>query len=267
MRLYRFLISSAVLFLSTFSIAAAEEALDTVKKAGKLRIGMDVAVAPYAFKDKEFKETGSDIDVARKIALDLGVNPDIVALNSANRVPYLLTNKVDIVISTLAVTDERKKVIDFTRPYSAGLNIVSAPKSLEISSFDDLKGKRVATTGGTTYDKKLTEGAPSSAQVVRFPDESTTMAALTSGQLDIVAQSKSILPVLQKQAPDRDFEMKFVLEEVVFAIGVRKDSPEMKAWLNNWVSENAKSGFLNETYRKYHELDLPQSILKQASGE
>nr|WP_279612472.1 transporter substrate-binding domain-containing protein [Agrobacterium pusense] len=247
--------------------AGADDGLAAIKSAGKLRIGMDVAVAPYAFKDEKFTETGSDVAVAKKIASDLGVTAEIVALNSANRVPFLLTNKVDIVVSTLAITEERKKVIDFTRPYSAGLNIVSAPQNLAITSIADLKGKRVAVTGGTTYDKKLTVGAPAGTEIVRFPDESTTLSALTSGQVDIVAQSKSILPVLQKQAPDKKFEMKFVLEEVVFAIGVRKDSTALKAWLDEWVTANAKSGYLNETYRTFHGVDLPSSIIQLASGQ
>lgn len=252
----------ALALAGTVSWAHAQaDALAAVRAAKKVRIGMDVAVAPYAFKDDRLQLTGSDAEVAKLLAYDLGVELEIVPLTSANRVPFLVTQKVDLVISTLAITPERQKVIDFTVPYSAGFNGIVGPKSVTLQSPADLAGKKVAVTRGTTYDTQVTTQAPKSTEIVRFDDEATTMTALVSGQVDIVAQSFALTPLLQKRAPSKDFETKFVLEEVLFGIGVRKGSEPLRDWADAWVKANLKNGKLNDAFRRFHGQGLPAKLI------
>lgn len=246
------------------TIAKAENHLEAIKAAGVIKIGMDVAVKPFAFKDEEGKLVGSDPLVAEALAKDLGVKLEIVPVSSANRIPYLVTNKVDITISTLGITEERRKTIDFTIPYSVGLNGLSAPAATNIKSYADLAGMKVGVTRGTTYDKKLTENVPSGTEIVRFADEATTLTAVATGQVDAVGQALSILPELQKRAPGQNFEAKFTIEESLFGIGVRKNEPELLSYLNAWAIDGLESGRLNEFYTKYQGRGLSESVLKAA---
>jgi len=242
---------------------AQSDALTAIRAARKVRIGMDVAVAPYAFKDEKLKLTGSDAEVAQLLARDLGVELEIVPLTSANRVPFLVTQKVDLVISTLAITPERQKVIDFSVAYSAGFNGIVGPKGVSLQGPGDLVGKKVAVTRGTTYDAQVTAKAPKGTEIVRFDDEATTMTALVSGQVDIVAQSFALTPLLQKRVPGKDFETKFVLEEVLFGIGVRKGNEPLRDWTDAWVRTNLKNGRLNDVFQRFHSQGLPAKLIAQ----
>ena len=90
-------------------------------------MAIDLGVPPYGMKDAALKSTGSDVETARLLAQDLGVELEIVPTTGANRVPFLQTNKADIVISSMSITPERQKVVDFSVPYAAILAVVGAP--------------------------------------------------------------------------------------------------------------------------------------------
>ena len=86
----------------------------------------------------------------------MGVELQIVEVSGPNRIPFLMTNKADIVISSFSVTPERAKVVGFSAPYSVNQLVVGAPKSVAISKLGDLAGKRVAVVRGNLQDLELT---------------------------------------------------------------------------------------------------------------
>ncbi len=241
---------------------AQNDTLAAIQQAKKIRIAMDVGLPPYAMKDDKLELIGSEVELAKLLAADLGVALEVVPTTGPNRIPFLTTNKADIVISTLAITPEREKVIDFSVPYGAALNVVAAPKSLEIKSLADLSGKKIAVTRGTTNDTEVTKGAPKDAEIVRFDDEATSLTALVSNQLDIVAQNPSFIATIQKRNPAKQLEIKFVLKQIDFAIGVRKGDAQLKAWLDQWIAANLANGKLSAMHKKYHGVDLPASLGK-----
>ena len=114
--------------------AAHADQLDDIMKAGKLRVAIDLGVPPYGMKDAALNPTGSDVETARLLAKGLGVTLEIVPTTGANRVPFLQTGKADIVISSMSVTPERQKVIDFSTPYAAILAVVGAPRDMKLTS-------------------------------------------------------------------------------------------------------------------------------------
>ena len=255
-----FLTSVAAAALLAGTVAHAGE-LDNIRAAKVIRIATDLGNPPFGFKDEKLQSQGYDVDVARQLAKDLGVKLDLVPTTGPNRIPYLITNKADIVISTLAVTPDREKVIDFTVPYAAVLNVLAAPKSMQIKGPADLAGKRIAATRGTTNDVAVTKIAPPTAQVVRFDDEATTLTAVTSGQFKLVAQNPAMVKLMNEKSPGLDLEAKFTLKQIEFGIGVRKGNDDMKQWLNQWIHTNLKNGTFNTFYKKYNGVDLPQKIL------
>ena len=169
------------LLKATLALAAAVVAplahadlLDDIRAAKKVRIAIDLGVPPYGMTDAQMKATGSDVETARLLTKDLGVELEIVQTTGANRIPFLQTGKADIVVSSLSVTPEREKVIDFSVPYAQILSVIAGPKASTIKGFEDLAGKRVASTRGTTNDKLATESAKD-AQIVRYDDDATLM--------------------------------------------------------------------------------------------
>ncbi|MEO9121955.1 MAG: transporter substrate-binding domain-containing protein, partial [Burkholderiaceae bacterium] len=167
------------------SMPANANDLKTIKENKVIRIAIDLGVPPFGMKDSSLKPTGSDVGTAQLLAKDLGVKLEIVPTTGANRIPFLLTNKADIVISSLSMTPERAKVIDFSVPYAAIQAVVGAPKSMNIKSMQDLVGKTVISTRGTTNDLAITKLAPPGTNILRFDDDATSITAVVSGQGDI----------------------------------------------------------------------------------
>lgn len=240
--------------------AAHADALATIKQAGKVRIGIDLGLPPYGMMDDKVQPAGVDVEVARKLAADLGVTLDIVSSTGASRVPNLQTNKADLIISTLSITPDRAKVIDFSVPYMPIQTIVFAPKNVSIASMADLAGKKVATSRGTGMDTQLTREAKG-ADLVRYEDDATLITAAVTGQADIIGGTGAHLATVAERKPERQMEKKFVMTNFQAAIGLRKNEPELLAWVNEWVKTNLKNGSLNRIYKKHLKDDLPQEII------
>src|SRR3989344_4115334 len=120
--------------------------LADIKSAGKLRVGIDFGAPFYGFVDDKMKAVGSDVEAAELLAKDLGLTLEIVNTTNSARIPNLLSNKVYLIISSLSITPERQKAVDFSIPYGAIQAAVGAPKSLKLTSIEDLAGKTVAIT-------------------------------------------------------------------------------------------------------------------------
>ncbi|MGH8856455.1 MAG: transporter substrate-binding domain-containing protein [Polaromonas sp.] len=237
--------------LACIGLAAQADMLTDVQKARKVRVAIDLGSPPFGTTDGAMKPTGSDVDTAQLLARDLGVELEIVQTTGANRIPFLQTQKADLVISSLSVTPERERVIDFSAPYADIRSVVAAPKSFAIKGMADLAGKRVAVARGTTNDKLLTD-AKSGAEVVRFDDDATQITAVTTGQVEIFVTSPAIVKTIVAKAPKLEVETKFVIKTFPLGIGIRKGEPKMLAWVNEWITKNSQNGKLAEIYKKYH---------------
>jgi polar amino acid transport system substrate-binding protein len=255
------LVVAGLFFLS--GQAAHADSLANIKQARKVRVGIDLGLPPYGMMDDKLQPTGLDVEVARKLAADLGVELEIVSTTGPSRVPNLQTNKADLIISAMSITPDRAKVIDFSVPYMPIQTIVFAPKSLSISSMADLAGKKVAVVRGTASDIQLTNEAKG-ATVVRYEDDATLITAGVTGQADILGGPTSDLVAVMEKSPNRQMERKIVLTKYQGAIWVRKNEPELLAWVNEWVKTNLKNGSLNRIYKKYLKDDLPEEILAGA---
>lgn len=249
--------------LACFALAAPAKAdtLDDIRAAKKVRIAIDLAIPPFGMTDEKMQPTGSDVDLARALAKDLGVELEIVTTNGPSRIPSLQTGKADLVVSTLSITPERAKVVDFSIPYADHLSVVAALKPIEIKGYADLAGKRVAVVRGTTQDADLTKLAKD-AQLVRYEDDSTMALAVASGQADILATARSLLPAINKKNPARTVETKIVMQTNLLGIGMRQNEPKLKEWVNGWVKANLKNRKLDEIYKAYHGVGVAPEILK-----
>jgi polar amino acid transport system substrate-binding protein len=243
--------------------AARADVLDDIMKTKTIRVATDLAIPPSGMMDADLKPIGSDVETAQLLAKDWGLKLEFVQTTGATRIPNLQTGKADIAISTLSVTPERAKVIDFSRPYAVLQSVIGARTNQSIHSLDDLKGKSVSVTRGTTQDVELTTIAKQKGfQLMRYDDDATDVTAAVSGQSDIVATSLTIVNQITKENPARPFESKVVLDVFDLAVGVKKGEPRLLAKLNDWIGVNLKNGKLNAIYKKYHGVDLPAQMLK-----
>lgn len=248
-----------------FNVSAIADTLDDIKKDGTVRIAIDVAIPPFGMTDENMQPTGSDVETARLLAKDLDVKLQILTTTGPTRIPMLQTNKVDLVISTLSITPDRAKVIDFSLPYADHPSVVAALKSIPLKNMSDLDGKKVAVVRGTTQDVDLTQQAKG-AQLVRYEDDATMALAFASGQVDILATARSLLPAINKKNPSRTAESRITMQTFYLAIGMRKNEPKLKDWVNGWVKTNLQNGQLGAIYKKYHGIDIPVDQLLKSGG-
>jgi len=251
---------AAIVFLAAAAPSRAD-GLDDIKAAKKLRVAIDLGLPPYGMTDDKMQPTGSDVETGRQLARDLGVEFELVPTTGASRIPSLQTGKADVVISTLSVTPERAKVIDFSPAYAPLRTVVAGVKSISVKNLADLDGKTIGTTRGTTHDTYLTQNAKNS-KIVRYEDDATAAQAFVSGQVDLFTTAELLLAPISARNPGRQLELKFVLETFKLAIGVKQGESRLLQTVSDWVKTNLKNGKLNEIYKKYHGSDLPEVILK-----
>lgn len=243
--------------------AASADTLSDIRDRGTINIGVDIGQAPFGMVDGTMKQTGSDVDTARALAEALGVNLNVVSVAPANRIPFLMTGKVDVVVASFSITDERKQQVDFSKPYAVSEVVVATTGGLALTSPEDLEGRQVAVTRASTNDTLITEAIAANnvnATIVRYDDNAVTTNAVLSGQHDVYVVARSLLVPINEANPTRKIETQFVLRTYPLAIGLRKNEPELKDWLDTWVTENLDNGKLNEIYQTYHLTPLPDVI-------
>ena len=261
----RLILGAALVLTALGGTVAQADTLDDIKKAGKVRIAIDLAIPPFGMSDDKMQPAGSDVDLARLLAKDLGVQLEIVTTTGPTRIPMLQTNKADLVVSTLSITPERAKVVDFSIPYADHPSVVAGLTSATIRQMSDLEGKKIGVVRGTTQDTDLTRQAKG-AQLVRYEDDATMALAFASGQVDIIATARSLLPAISKKNPARTLEPKITMQTFYLAIGLRKDEPRLLAWVNDWVRTNLQNGKLIAIYKTHHGIDIDPGLLLKAGG-
>jgi polar amino acid transport system substrate-binding protein len=244
--------------LSVCVTSATAQTVAEIKKKGELTIGMLVDFPPYGTMNASNQPDGYDADVARLLARDLGVKLNLIPVTGPNRIPFLLTNKVDLLVASLAITPERAKQVQFSRPYAAASIVLYGDKKASMKVAADLKGKRIGVARASTQDVALTAVAPEGTEIRRFDDDASAMQALMSGQVDAIGCSTTVAAQIDKRAPAGSFENKFLLRQQVMGIVMRPGQAELLKAIDDFVDHNTANGELNKLYRKWLETDLPK---------
>jgi polar amino acid transport system substrate-binding protein len=232
-------------------VAHAQTALDDVLAKKLITIAIPTDYPPYGYVTTEMKPQGLDVDMANLIAAKLGVKIELVPVTSANRIPYLQSKKVDLVISTLGKNPDREKVIDFTSAYSPFFQAVFGPKTLAIKTAADLNGKSIGVTRGAMEDQELGKIAPSGLDVKRFEDNNVTVSAYVSGQTQLIATGASVAGVMMVKNPQLGTEFKLLLKDSPNFIGVAKGEDKLRLKVNEIIAEARKSGEIDKMATKW----------------
>jgi len=237
---------TAVLSICTclFALPAHADLLDDILARGTLRVAVPTDYPPFGFVGPDMKAQGMDIDMAKLLADKLGVTVELVPVTAPNRIPILQTGKSDLTISSLGKTAERAKVIDFSIAYVPFFDAIFGAKSTQATTYDDLSGKVIAVTRGSTQDRELQELAPQ-AIIKRFEDNNSTISAFLSGQTEMFASGTPVAAALVQRNPKLDLELKVVLANAPCYVGIRKDQPRLLARINDIIRQAKQDGTLD----------------------
>jgi polar amino acid transport system substrate-binding protein len=237
--------------------SAYAQTVEDIKKKGEITVGLLVDFPPYGTLNSSNQPDGYDADVARLLAKDLGVKLKLVPVTGPNRIPFLITNKVDLLVASLAITPERAKQVQFSKPYSAATIVLYGLKKLPVKAPADLKGLRVGVARASTQDIALTAVAPAGTKISRFDDDASAMQALMSGQVDAIGCSTTVAAQIAKRAPANTYDEKFVLRQQEMAVALRPGQTELLKAVNDFVERNKANGELNKLYQKWLGTDFP----------
>ena len=254
------LLGAAGAVLATLGTAspAAAQSIDDVLSKKKLQVGILVDLPPFGLATGNNQYEGYDIDVARLMAKYMGVDLELVAVTGPNRIPYLLTSKVDVLVATFGITPERARQVMFSIPYSSLDIILQAPKATKITSADDLKPLKVGVTRASTQDTAVTAIAPPGTRVMRFDDDAMTVQAMVSGQIDAIGGSIFVARQLMKMNPSANYENKMVLRHQPNGITLRRGQADLHQWVNTFIYFIKNNGELDVICRKWLDTPLPE---------
>ena len=243
----------AIAALVTMLVGAAAPAYADLKEIldkGVIRIGTQMDNPPFGYLDASGKPTGFDVELGQMIGKALGVKVEVEQIIGANRIPFLLTNKIDLVISGMGATPERAVQVMFTSPYAALYLGVYGPKDKPVTGPDTLGALKTAATKGTTQDMTLTAMAPK-ANIVRFEDDTTSNTAFLSGQTDLWATLNTIAQSVIKQHPEKNIELKFKLRDSPAHMAMRQGDFALLQWLNTYIFLIRANGELQRLHRTW----------------
>ena len=245
--------------LASGSRAADLQTIDDIVKKGTIVVGVSTTTPIFGLIGDKGEPEGYDPDVARLLAKYLGVKVEFVPVTGANRIPQLLSGRVDVLICLFGITPERAQQVWYSMPYAYEAATLVGPASLNVKTVDDLKGKRVGVPRGAMQDLMLTPLAQQKGfQLQRFDDEETELQALIAGQIDVGGTGLLVNQRLNRNNPGKDYQVKIVLRPLHFGIGLRRGEVDKLQWLNTFVYTIKNNGELDAISRKWRQMPLEQ---------
>lgn len=240
--------------------AHAQNQLEKIKQHGVIKVGIVVDFPPYGITNEVNQPDGYDADVAKLLAKHLGVKLELVPVTGPNRIPYLLTDKTDLLVASLAITPERVKQVQFSNPYSAASMVLLGPEQTKIKTPDDFISYRIGVPRASTTDIGVMKVAPKGTNIRRFDDDATALQAMIVGQVDAVGTSSVIAGDVEKRYPGK-YQIKYTINEQLMGITMQYERPELLTVVNQFIKTNVENGEFNKLFEKWIKTPLPQSVV------
>jgi glutamate transport system substrate-binding protein len=230
---------------STAPTFAAGTTMARLAEAGAIKVGTKFDQPLFGLQGPDGKPVGFDVEIAKMIAAELGIPADKIEWTetvSANREPFIQDGRVDIVVATYTINDERKKVVDFAGPYYlAGQSLMVRTDETSINGPDDLKGKTVCSVDGSTPAGNIKENFPDT-KLVTFAAYTDCLDPLRNGQVDAVTTDNVILGGYVSESPD-DFKIAGEpFTEEPYGIGLKLGDTEFRSWINDVLEASFADG-------------------------
>lgn len=257
-RTWRVLLGSAVLLISAAGCGGQGEtnqALAAITERGTLNVGSCLATPPWGIISSSGAPDGFDVDVAKQLGEFLGVTVNDTDVSAASRVPSLQSGKLDVVSCTFTVTPERQQQVDFSDPVvNTGNSLVTRGGS-SIRTVEDLTGRTVAVNkGGSAIG--VTQEANPEAKLQPYESFADALLAVKQGQADAMIDTSDAMAAAVKKDPSLELVVDGKVGPIKhFALGVRKDEPELLAKVNEFVAQFHADKTGTELYRKWFDGD------------
>lgn len=222
--------------------------LDEIKESGTVKIGVFSDKNPFGYVDENGKYQGYDVYFAERIAKDLGVEVEYVSTDAANRVEYLKSGKVDIILANFTVTPERAESVDFALPYmKVALGVVS-PDTALITSAEQLNGKKLIVTKGTTAETFFSENYPD-VELVKFDQYTEAYNALLDGRGDAFSTDNTEVLAWALQNEGFSVGIESIGNLDTIAPAVSKGNETLLKWINDEIVALADEEFFHADYK------------------
>ncbi|MBW2623471.1 MAG: transporter substrate-binding domain-containing protein [Deltaproteobacteria bacterium] len=252
------LVCALIIGISTQALAgptqqklASESAIEQILQRGVLRVGMSTFV-PWAMKDKKGELIGFEIDMAKRLAQDMGVKIEFVPTKWSGIIPALLTGKFDVIIGGMSIRPDRNLKVNFTIPYDYAGQTICVNKSLAagfktVADFNrsDVKiGVRLGSTSVPAVRKFMPK-----AEMLQFNEEPALYQELLNGKIHAVVASAPTPAFQAVKYPDRLFAITEPLSKELIGFAVRKGDPDTLNYFNNWIRQMEAEGFLQDRHQ------------------
>ncbi len=256
----KFGLFSLFLILTVFIAACGSNSSKSEKETGGkaesskvYKVGVDTTYPPFEFKEgNDYK--GIDIDLIKAIAKNQGFKIELSPMDFGGIIPAMQANQLDVAIAGMSITDERKKVVDFSTPYfDAGLTVVVKEDNTSIKSVKDLKGKKVAVKKGTTGAKYAQDNASKlGITVVQFNDSPAMFQEVSNGNADALIED---YPVISYAIAQKDLGLKIVGDRLngdQYGIAVLKgQNADLLKKIDAGLAELKKDGSYDKIIKTY----------------
>ncbi|ANK60356.1 transporter substrate-binding domain-containing protein [Loigolactobacillus backii] len=229
--------------------ASNPSGVSAIKKRGTIKVAVFGDLPPYGWVNKDGKRTGYDIALAKQIGKDLNTKVKFVQVNADSRVDALKSNKVDIVLANFTVTPERKQVVAFAKPYMKVSVGVVSPKKKVITKVNQLDGKNLIVTKGTTAESYFTQKQPK-VQLQKYDSKTQQFNALKNGRAVALADDNSYLYAWVKNHPNYKVGIKHLGPNQYIAPGIKKGNTSLLNWTNKEINKLNKNGFFKTDYNQ-----------------
>ncbi|WML42817.1 transporter substrate-binding domain-containing protein [Neobacillus sp. PS3-40] len=242
-----------ILTLLISACGTSNTANDKSKGEKIYKVGVDTTYPPFEFKDgNDYK--GIDIDLINAIAKNQGFKIELSPMDFGGIIPAMQANQLDVAIAGMSITDERKKIVDFSDPYfDAGLIVVVKNDNTTIKSADDLKGKTVAVKKGTSGAKFAEDNAVKLGyKVVQFNDSPAMFQEVSNGNADALLED---YPVISYAIAQKDLGLKTVGDRLngdQYGIALLKgQNTDLLKKIDAGLAELKKDGTYDKIIKKY----------------
>lgn len=206
---------------------------DDIANRKRLIVGVKCDTPPFGYIDVRGKNAGVDVEIAKwlaRYAFGREQRLTFVCAPTAVREPLLTTNRVDLVISTFTYTADRDTRIDFSRAYYKATGRLLVKNTSSIQRLNDIRGKKVATTSGSIYDRWMKRCFPD-AQVVVTDSVTNAVLAFNQGRADAVMFDDTSLALIAATDPSSKLTDDQFLE-APYGIGIKQGNVELKRWVD-----------------------------------
>jgi polar amino acid transport system substrate-binding protein len=247
----------ALLLLAMLQPAAFARSLDEILSSAKLVVGVNPTLPPLGLYNDKNEIDGFDVDVSREIAEMLGVELEVQQVGSPDRIPFVASGKIDYVMGAMTRNPERAKVIDFTVPVHTEVFGVLTTEDKPFTDWSDLNSPDITLVQvrGTTPLKFIEENLPE-VQVTLLDNYPDAVRALAQGRGDALLD---VIDFVGEHMNKHDVAWKVVETPVTVyycSLGVAKGNDSLRNWLNVAIFELHRSGFIDETWKKWFGIDM-----------